>query len=180
MKTQLFKTIRALSLALLSLALTANAVTNVVSFSALPSSTVISNADGLALYWWSNNTYIVKRIAWSNLLANFPAGSITNFSGTNIISGTINSNKLDAATLALLGAGGGGSITNFSGTNIISGTINSNKLDAATLALLGAGGGGSGSNIAGSIWITNMTFFTNASYVQSWGDFALINGIMHL
>lgn len=103
--------IKALSLALSLVALSAGAVTNVVSFSSLPASTVISNADGLAFYWKSNKTYIVKQIAWSNLVAELPA--ISN------------------------GSNGNGSL---------------------------------------SIWVTNMTFVTNTAYVQSWGDFALING----
>lgn len=68
MQTLLSKTIRALSLTTLSLALSAAAATtNYVSFSSLPASTVISNADGLAFYWKSNGIYYVKRIAWSDL-----------------------------------------------------------------------------------------------------------------
>jgi hypothetical protein len=36
---------------------------------------------------------------------------LTNISGTNLIAGSINSNKLDGATLALLGSGGGSGLT---------------------------------------------------------------------
>jgi hypothetical protein len=70
MKTPLSQMIKALSLAISLAAFSASAdTTNIVKFSQLPVSTVISNADGLAYYWKSNNFYIVKRIAWSNFLA---------------------------------------------------------------------------------------------------------------
>ncbi len=48
------------------------------------------------------NTQTVATLVVTNAI--FPNG----ISGTNLVNGTVNSNKLDAATLALFGAGGGG------------------------------------------------------------------------
>ena len=70
MKTLLSKTIRALSLITLSLAvLPAGAATNYTSFSSLPASQVISNADGLSFYWKSNGVYFTRRTSWENLFS---------------------------------------------------------------------------------------------------------------
>ena len=75
MKTLLSKTIRALSLITLSLAvLPAGAATNYTSFSTLPASQVISNADGLSYYWKSNGVYFTKRVAWQDLSAQIKSG----------------------------------------------------------------------------------------------------------
>lgn len=86
--------------------------------------------------------------------------------GTNIIASTINSNKLDAATLALLGAGGGGgSVTNLTnntglpgllvgsglGTNLASLVAKTNPVISGTLTL----DNGSGYRTVGAENVTN-------------------------
>ena len=55
MQTLLSKTIGALSLTSLSLALSRRGHYHYVSFNSLPAFTVISNADGLVFYWKSND-----------------------------------------------------------------------------------------------------------------------------
>ena len=66
---------------------------------------------------------------------------VAQISGTNIISGTVNSNKFDAATLALLGSGGGGgtTTTNFASLTVtndvrVGGTLNADRLTANSIS----------------------------------------------
>ena len=55
-------------------------------------------------------------------------GNLTNLYGTNLVAGTVNSNKLDAATLALLGGGSSGGFNPVvTPTNFISGFVYTNN-----------------------------------------------------
>jgi len=95
---------------------------------------------------------------------------LTNISGTNLITGSINSNKLDAATLALLGSGGGISATNSQSSNTIlqatsaSSAAWSSNVAVTTLTASTVTGNGSGlTNIARATINYNAELATNTS-----------------